>query len=84
MSCVTVTTVTVTWQDVMTIISWLYTYHSYSYNILWHIKRVILLEQLGRRAKHFKSPGNPKSIVQKITKLYTYLQEILKEQNRKS
>jgi len=32
----------------------------------------LLLEQLGRRAKHFKSPGNPKSIVQEITKLYTY------------
>ena len=38
-----------------------------------------MLEQLGRRAKHFKSPGNSKSIVQEITKLYTYLQKILRE-----
>jgi len=40
-----------------------------------------VLEQLGGRAKHFKSLGNPKSIVQEITKLYTYLQKILREQN---
>ena len=32
-----------------------------------------MLGQLGGRAKHFKSPGNPKFIVQEITKLYTYL-----------
>jgi len=32
-----------------------------------------MLEQLGGRAKHFKSLGNPKSIVQEITKLYTHL-----------
>ena len=32
-----------------------------------------LLEQLGGRAKHFKSPVNPKSIVQEITELYTHL-----------
>jgi len=25
-----------------------------------------VLEQLGRRAKHFKSPGNPRFIVQEI------------------
>jgi len=32
-----------------------------------------MLGQLGRRAKHFKSPGNSKSIVQKITQLHTHL-----------
>ena len=31
-----------------------------------------MLEQLGRRAKHLKSPGNSKPIVQEITKLYTH------------
>ena len=30
-----------------------------------------MLEKLGRRANQFKSPGNPKFIVQEITKLYT-------------
>jgi len=38
-----------------------------------------MLEKLGRRANQFKSPGNPKFIVQEITELYTYLQEILRE-----
>ena len=38
-----------------------------------------ILEQLSRRARHFKSLGNSKFIVQKITELYTYLQEILRE-----
>ena len=41
-----------------------------------------MLEQLGGRAKYFKSSGNPKSIIQEI--LYTYLQEILREQNENS
>jgi len=36
-----------------------------------------MLGQLGRKAKYFKSLGNPKSIVQEITEL----QEILKKQN---
>ena len=44
-------------------------------------EREKMLGQLGRRAKHFKSLGNPKSIVWEITELYTYLQEILREQN---
>ena len=38
-----------------------------------------MLGKLGRKAKHFKSPGNPKSIVQEITKLYTHHQKILRE-----
>ena len=33
---------------------------------------LLLLEQLGGRARHFKFLGNSKSIVQEITKLYTY------------
>jgi len=33
----------------------------------------LLLGQLGGRAKHFKSPENPKFIIQEITELYTYL-----------
>jgi len=33
----------------------------------------LLLGQLGGRARYFKSPENPKSIVQEITELYTYL-----------
>ena len=40
---------------------------------------ILLLGQLGRRVKHFKSPGNSKSIVQEITELYTYFEEILRE-----
>ena len=41
-----------------------------------------MLGQLNIRAKHFKSPGIPKFIVQEITELYTHLQKILREQNR--
>ena len=44
----------------------------------------IVLGQLGGRAKHFKSLGNSKSIVQEITKLYTHLQKIFREQNEDS
>ena len=40
---------------------------------------VLLLWQLGGKTKHFKFPGNPKPIVQEITKLYTYFEKILRE-----
>jgi len=43
------------------------------------IHTVFVLEQLGRRAKLFKSPGNSKSIVWEVIELYTYLQEILRK-----
>jgi len=39
----------------------------------------LVLGQLGGRARHFKSPGNPKFIVQEITEQYTYFQKILRE-----
>ena len=38
----------------------------------------------GQKSKHFKSPENPRSIIQEITKLYTHLQKILKKQNKDS
>jgi len=44
----------------------------------------LVLGQLDRRTSHVKSSGNPKFIVQEITRLYTHFQKILREQNRDS